>query len=133
MQGNMSDFIDDGYSEDGYIAAVAGVHGPLTFKYRPAMGQLVDKATALAGRDEWDKFWDLIPKALARDPKLLLEWDETDSKGQLVQITEANLKRIRDMKFHKIWSIIAGLRISDPLPDGTKVGRAVDLENDSKN
>lgn len=133
MQGNMSDFIDDGFSEDGYIAAAEGFHGPLKFKYRPAMAQLVDKATAMSGRDEWDKFWDVVPKALARDPKLLIEWDELDSKGQPVQITETNIKRIREVKIHKLWNIVAGLRASDPLPDGTKVGRTVDLENDSKN
>lgn len=28
-------FIDDGYSEQGHIAALAGVHGPLDFVYRP--------------------------------------------------------------------------------------------------
>ncbi|PQO45866.1 hypothetical protein [Blastopirellula marina] len=28
-------FIDDGYCEQGHIAALAGVHGPLDFVYRP--------------------------------------------------------------------------------------------------
>ena len=130
----MSDFIDDGYEEEGYIAAVDGVHGPLEFKYRPALGKLADKVLALiqGERPNWDAFWAETTKALARDPHLLKSWSETDRHGQPVPITEANLMRVRDVKFHKLWGVVSGSRPSDTRPDGTKP-RQPDLEADSKN
>jgi len=142
----MSDFLDDGYVCDGYIAESFAdikeadgslckekIHGPLRFKYRPAIGRLVDRAGTLLSQNEDDKFWELTTKALARDPKLLIEWDQVDRKGDPVAITEANLFKICNPKYHKLWAVIAGRRANDPLPGGERLPPHPDMKAESKN
>lgn len=127
------DFIDDGYTEQGYIAAVDGIHGALEFEFRPALVKLADKITGMlqTDRPNWEGFADSAAKALARDPGLLKSWSLKNGKGDAVAITEANLLRVRNQMFHKLWMIVAGQLPSDPR-DGTQKPPA-DLEADSKN
>jgi len=128
----VADFIEDGYTEQGYIAAADGIHGPLEFEYRPALAKLADRISGMlqGDRPNWDGFWDAIAKALAREPKLLQSWSLKDSKGGDVPITEANVLRCKQA--HKIWAVVTGQRASDLRPDGTRPGQP-DLEADAKN
>lgn len=127
------DFIEDGYTEQGYIAAVDGVHGPLEFEFRPALVKLADRITGMiqGERPNWEGFADAAAKALARDPGLLKSWSLKNGKGDAVPITEANCLRVRNQMFHKLWLIVAGQIPSDPR-DGTQKP-PVDLEADTKN
>jgi hypothetical protein len=129
----MADFIEDGYQESGYIAAVDGVHGPLEFEFRPALVKTADKITGLiqGSNPNWESFADAAAKALARDPGLLKSWSLKDSRGGEVKITEANCLRVRNQLFHKLWMIVAGQMPSDPR-DGTQKPPH-DLEADTKN
>ncbi len=128
----MSDYIEDSYSEKGYIAAVDGIHGPLEFEYRPALGKLADRVLALiqGERPDWVKYWDEMSKALARDPKLLLSWSLKDSKDNDVPITEANVQRCKQAS--KVWMVVCGMRPNDARPDGTRPNLP-NLEADAKN
>ena len=128
----MSDFIEDGYSETGFIAAVDGVHGALEFEFRPALFKLADRITGLiqGERADWQRFADEAAKALGQDPKLLQSWTLKDSKGNPVQITAANCLRVKNQLFHKLWLIVAGQLPSDPR-DGTQ--KPTTPEADSKN
>jgi hypothetical protein len=128
----MSDFLEDGYTERGYIAAADGLHGPLEFEYRPALGKLSDRIAALiqGERPNWDAYWDAMSKALASEPKLLLTWSLKNSKDEDVPITAANVQRCKQA--HKLWSIVCGMRPSDSRPDGSRP-KQPDLEADAKN
>ncbi|MCI0358641.1 MAG: hypothetical protein L0211_09165 [Planctomycetaceae bacterium] len=129
-----ADFIDDGYTEQGFIAAVDGVHGPLEFEFRPALVKTADKITGMiqGERVDWERFADAAAKALARDPGLLKGWSLKDSKGNAVQITEPNLLRVRNQLFHKLWMIVAGQVPSERRSDDTQPPQ-VNLEADEKN
>lgn len=130
-------FIDDGYTEQGYIAQLDNVHPALEFEYRPALVKLADKITGLiqGERPDYERFIDAAAKAMAREPGLLKSWSLRDAKGNAVQITEANLQRVRNLLFHKLWMIVAGQSPSDRRPDGTVPGdgKPANLEADAKN
>ena len=128
------DFIEDGYTERAYIAGVDRVHGPLEFEFRPALVKTADKITGMiqGERPNWDAFADAAAKALARDPGLLKSWSLKDSRGNAVPISEANLLRVRNLLFHKLWMIVALQMPSDRLPDGTQP-TAANPEADAKN
>lgn len=129
------DFIEDGYSQPGYIAAEPnGLHGPLEFEFRPALGKLADKITGMIQGENpsYEGFWDAVAKALGTDPRLLQSWSLKDSKGNAVQITAANIQRVNQLIVHKLWMIVSGHRPSDPRPDGSQPPKAT-VEADTKN
>lgn len=126
----MSDFIEDGYSEQGYIKPADGIHGELTFEFRPALGKLADKITSMitGERPNWEGFWDAVPKALAVDPGLLKSWSLKDSKGNPVPITAVNIQRTKQLLIHKLWMIVAGQMASET-PDAQRINPEADLKN----
>lgn len=129
----MSDFIDDGYTEEGYIANEEGYHGELEFTFRPALPRLADRVTALLMADKWEAFWDAAAKALASEPKLLQSWSLKGAGGQDVPITAANIQRLKPRLAHKLWSVVSGNRPSDPREGDLPAGGKIDLEGDAKN
>lgn len=125
----MSDFLDDGYTEAGYLKAVDGIHGCLEFEYRPALVKTADRITGLiqGERPDWERFADSAAKAMATDPGLLKSWSMKNRKGESVPITVDNLLRVRNQLFHKLWMVIAGQMPSDGQPSKPN------LEADAKN
>ena len=111
----MSDYIDDGYTEHGHIAAEERIHGLLDFEYRPALPAVRDRVTAHLLRDppNYDAYREAVGRALGRDPKLLQSWSLVNATGQPVEISEANLKRVKPMLLDKLWAIVSGSRASD--------------------
>lgn len=128
------DYIEDGYTETGYITAVDGIHGELRFEYRPAVGRIADRITGMiqGPNADWERWWDESSKALAVKPGLLKAWSIKDRKGNAVPITAANIQNVRQLLIHKLWMIVAGQMASDPEPLGGDASK-VDLEADSKN
>ncbi len=119
-----SDFIDDGYTENGHIDAEAGIHGPLDFEYRPMVPQV--QARTLAKKDG-DEFINAMSKELAGEKDALVKsWSLMNSKKESVPVTEANIKRLRPRLYDKLWQVVAGVRASDG-------GKPLDLEGDRKN
>lgn len=128
----MSDLIEDGYTEEGYIAAEDGIHGPLEFTFRPLLPATRDKLYGFINRDQYEQFHDAAAKTIIRDGNLV-EWSLADSKGNPAGRTEQNLKRIKPKLFDKLYAIMAGTRASDRKPDGSGGGKKVDMEGDAKN
>lgn len=134
----MSDYIDDGYEEQGYIAADEGVHGPLEFTYRPILPGQRDRVNQFIRRDpaNYEAFHEAARKALAgtKDaPARLLTWSLTDRGGQPVAITEVHVGRIKPRLFDKLWLILIGELASDRKPGADGERTKVDLEADAKN
>ena len=103
------DFIpDDGYTFDGYIAPVDGLHGELRFSYRPFLA--AEKST-------------LQHKVkMASDPTLhyadavagrLTAWSLVGPKGEGVLITAASMRRVNPPLLDKLMDIVLGLRATD--------------------
>jgi hypothetical protein len=120
-----SDYIDDGYTEEGKIAAEPGIHGPLTFEYRPMIPSVQGRLMDVRGSS--DKFVDLAAKLLCGKDGHLKAWSLVNKKKEAVEINEENLKRVRPSLFDKLWQIVANVRPSDGKD------KTVDLAADGKN
>ncbi|MFN9110311.1 MAG: hypothetical protein ACK5XN_09605 [Bacteroidota bacterium] len=105
-----SNFIRDGVSQDGFIAEVDGLHGSISFKYRPMLGQHAEL------------YADAIEKAVTADPEkgylkmvdvvaeYLQEWD------QPAELNKENVRRLKQRLMIRIYRIIRGDNKSDDRP-----------------
>lgn len=128
-----SDFIDDGYTEEGYIAAEdSGIHGPLEVSYRPILTAARDGVTKFLTRTppDYDAYAEAAQKTVARN---LSAWSLKDKSGNKVTISEANVRRLRPALFDKLWSLMGGMRASDKRPDQVDSPTLVDQEAAAKN
>jgi hypothetical protein len=133
MAPTICDFIDDGYTEEAYIAARAGFYGEHRFKYRPMLAKATAAMAEKADRSLDGSIADDRADAIA---KHLLLWDMRDSKGSLVPITAANLKRLKPTLFMRLFNLLAGYDPSDADPTAPDPAADVErksLEADAKN
>ncbi len=108
-------FIDDGYTEPGYIAAVPGFHGALEFEFRPLLAEIRDKLQRMQLNDV-AKGHKEAREELARSLK---DWNLTDRTGAKVKIAPANIARLRPMLQDKLYGILTGQMASDLKPEET--------------
>lgn len=137
-----SDFIDDGYTEDFYIAAVPGLHGALAGQRRPLLAREVSQAIHQCQQHEDNpEQVDVLCARTIADK--LVAWDLRDRQGRDVSISEANVLRMRSSLMNKLWGIVLGTRASDlapqsagrpgdPISDGGAMGDS-DVEGDLGN
>ncbi|MBE3132931.1 MAG: hypothetical protein IMZ55_05620 [Acidobacteria bacterium] len=101
---------DDGYTENGYIEAIAGLHAEMRFRYRPLLaeqrGQIMRQ---LEGLKEEEQVVRIAP-ILARQ---LQEWDLRLPDGSPVAIRESSVRRLRPAVFYRLWGIVTGTVPSD--------------------
>lgn len=110
----MRNVIDDGYVEDGYIAGQERLHGPLKFRFRPAVYEeslyfVCDRFLVKPEKEQAT-----LKAALIREK--LVEWDEVDAAGNIVHISTDNIRRLRWALFAALFGIVAGFGRPDPLP-----------------
>lgn len=96
-------FIDDGYTQDGYIAEVAGIHGPLEFTFRPMLVETRDKLDRgfLQGSADSHK------AAREEIARRLVKWSLDKEHSA------ANIGRLRPPVFDKLYAIVSGRIASD--------------------
>lgn len=120
-----SDFLDDGYTEKGYIAAEPGLHGALRFEFRP---MLLAQRTPLL--DRWEKLEPTKRDAIMAEfvTPNLLSWSLTDARGATVPISAANVLRLRPALQGKLVNVIMGLAAGDMDPEATDADRSATAE-----
>lgn len=108
--------INDGYTRHGYLAAVERMHGDLRFTYRP---MLPEETASLVG----DSFIQRNPVPQKRFAIMaaaiqgkLVEWSETDEKGEAIKITIDAVRRMPWNLFHGLFNVISGVGSSDADP-----------------
>jgi hypothetical protein len=125
-----ANYFHDGYTQNGFIAAVPLMHGSLRFTYRPALveerSQLSDAAATLKPQ-LYDR-----QAAIFTAQKLVL-WDLADVQGREVAISAEALLRLQPGLFVKLHRIVLGWIPTDVDPDwpAETVARALDDETDS--
>ena len=106
-------YIHDGYTQDGYIAAVPRLHGALRFAYRPTLveerSQLVDVASRLRAQ-----LYDRHLAAFVADK--LISWDLSDGSGVDVPVAAESILRLQPELFAKLHRIVLGRAASDVDP-----------------
>lgn len=125
----MHNFIEDGYTEAGYIAEEPGIHNDLTFSFRPIM---VAKRDALNALYLTDRHEEAISKVSEEMSRSIQSWSLVDTKGQPVVRSAANMRRIKPRLFDKLWQVLCGMKASDPRPEDPEK-QPTELEADAKN
>lgn len=106
----MENFINDGYTEAGYIAAVERMHGEMRFTYRPMLPEEVDEAQAVLDQNNVARSHGLIRGILV---KRIIDWSSD------LPVTVESLRTIRPVLWNRIYMIVAGRSPSDPDPKAT--------------
>ena len=106
----MQNFIDDGYTQAGFIAAREGMHDDLRFTYRPMLPEEVDKVQAVLERED-------VAASHAAIRGVLLE--KLKSWSDELPVTADSLRRLRPALWNRLYLIAAGRQPSDPDPKAT--------------
>ena len=111
----MQNFISDGYTEPGYIAAVDGMHGELRFTYRPMLPEEVDQIQAVLDQENVARSHEAIRGVLVRQVKT---WSDA------LPVTADSLRTIRPALWNRLYLIVSGRQPSDPDPTATPEQRS---------
>lgn len=88
--------LDDGYTESRYVSELKGVHGSLSFKYRPmspdGVALLKDQLRKLDGKDDADVQMLRMHKRFLVGQ--IVEWDARTPDGQEISVEKAMEKGI---------------------------------------
>lgn len=105
------DYIPDGYTEEGYIREVPGLHGPVRFTFRP---MLVVQRAGLFGQRTLSLPDELQDRRCADVLcAQLVSWSVTDSEGRPLAVTAENILRLKPALFQRILAIVSGVEPSD--------------------
>jgi hypothetical protein len=107
-------YIDDGYTQTGYIKAEPGAHPDCLFKYRPMLS--TPQYVFIC------ELRDALPEtAMALSYKVvatqIVSWDIHDRLNKQIDVKPEEMPRIEKRLFRKIRDVIAGLAVSDVMPD----------------
>jgi len=115
----MNNIIRDGQTRNGYIAAEPNHFGSLHFKYRPVLPALVDQVQRefdRLERSESAKAANANAHALIRG--LIVQHIESWSED--APIDGEHVGRLLYPVFNRLYTIITGLRASDPDPEANE-------------
>lgn len=106
---------DDGYTESGYIAEVAGLCPEIRFEYRPTRQEEREHLT--------DRMRKLSPNTKAANKASyaflagkLKSWNLTDADGNEVLITDGIVSQLKPFVFDRLFLIVTGQAAPDQDP-----------------
>lgn len=112
----MSAFIDDGFTEAGYICAVPGLRPACRFEYRPCISEeraaFSQKTKGLEGNE-------IESRSVLFLLERLVSWDQKGPDGVVRPITEANIRRLRPSTASRMFGIVIGTEASDADPEAS--------------
>lgn len=130
----MSDYliVDDGYTRDGFIAAIEELHGEIEFSFRPLTRDERDAVNnRMNKKAKGETTTGVMAQVICRQVK---EW----SIGDVVDLEPGVVKRMHPALLDKLYLIVAGSVPSDPKPDssdwpGATLAEETDEATDLKN
>jgi len=112
-------FIRDGFTQDGYIAAVERRHGFMRFKFRPMLPEEVEEFDVFRNENIL-KPRQVVERMAKEVASRLTAWSE-EADGKPVEISPLNLRRVRHPMLVKLYGVLAGERASDEDPEYKKL------------
>ena len=103
----MSVIIREGMTREGFVDAVARLHGSLRFVYRPMLAEEVDTLNRAIKDQPAAPGVVALAKAMAAK---LVSWSEPETP------TADMVRRVQWPVFNRLYAIIAGMAPSDPIP-----------------
>ncbi len=113
MQNEVLGFIDDGYTEQGFVRGEPGLHPDVRFEWRPSVPEELDRYNADADRLKGTELRKHAARFLAAK---LVSWDLRNGKGDVVPISLPNVLRLKDGLFMHLLRVTLGIRASDVDP-----------------
>src|SRR4051812_2127221 len=105
-----SGYIADGYTEEGYIKEVPGIHQPVRFAYRPVTHD--ERARIFEGWTALPAHQRVLRTSLALSKKIL-SWD-LQFDGKTVPCSDANTyKQLKTLLHNRLLDIVCGTTASD--------------------
>jgi len=109
----LTDYFDDGYTRDGFIAAVPRLHGALRFSYRPVLVEQRGELRAAGAKLDSRGCTRHVAAFLTSQ---LVAWSLVDRRGQPVPVEADRLLRIHPELLIKLQNIVLGFVPSDVDP-----------------
>jgi|LakMenEpi03Aug12_release.lakeMendotaPanAssembly.Ray.scaffolds.fasta_scaffold309422_2 hypothetical protein len=102
-----SNLIRDGIAQEGYIAEVEGIHGELSFTYRPMLGQKADLYTDMVAKEpNAEKAYLFVCDIVA---------DHVTGWSEAVPPSKDSMRCLKQKLLVAMYRIIRGDRASDAL------------------
>ncbi len=111
---------DDGYTEQGYIEAVRGLHGEFRFEYRPLLADQRSRILRTMSELKDEKQDVEVAKVLSQR---IVSWSIDR------QISFDQTRRLLPAVFYKVWGIVLGTSASDLDPQWDNERKAGEVEN----
>ncbi|HTU24452.1 MAG TPA: hypothetical protein VMF30_03575 [Pirellulales bacterium] len=105
-----TDLYQDGYTERGWIAAVAGRHDGLRFDYRPVLAEERHELAAAAAGMTAHEFDARLARFVAQR---IVGWDRVDALGQPAHVSAAAVQALPGEMFVRLGRIVLGTAASD--------------------
>jgi hypothetical protein len=106
-------FIDDGYTKDGHVAAKPGLHGALSFTFRPALPE--ERLQFAQAKDQDGRaYGKRAAQALDRH---IIGWDAADGRGNPVEKNQHNLLRLHPTLFVALLEQVMGYEPAEAAAD----------------
>ncbi len=117
--------IRDGYTKDGYIAAVERLHDELRFKFRPMLPEQLESLSAAVEKADASKASLLVAAAMQ---KHVTEWGETWEAPECLpaSLIVDNFRRLHPLVLAKLRRIVEGVSAGDLDPKSTSKPTEVD-------
>lgn len=108
--GKRSDYINDGYTEEGFVAAVPGLHGELRFTFRPFTVE--ERAQVTNGLRNVQPHLHNRKYAIEAAKKITA-WSLRDGADKPVEVKADTVYAIRPALFDRLIDILLGYKPSD--------------------
>lgn len=117
-------FIEDGYTNRGYIARRPQLHPAIVFEFRPMVQAQCARAKYMLEHARTPEEGEA--QAAIAIAKQLVTWDVRKRNGDHVEITTDNVLRIHPAAFYDMWCQVLGVRGPDAMP---KADNATELHS----
>jgi len=111
-----ANYFHDGYTQQGFIAAVPLMHGSLRFSYRPALVEERSQLSEAAGRLRAHVYDAHVARFAAQK---IVAWNLVDANAREVKVSAEALLRLQPELFVKLHRIVLGWVPSDVDPAWT--------------
>ena len=105
--------IEDGFTQDGFVQSVEGLHGEMRFRFRPMLPEDVEVLEVMRER-EGERDPKAVRVKLAKEMAArITAWDQMLKSNAPAPVSETVIRRLKPALQAKMYNIIAGIRPTD--------------------
>lgn len=117
--------IEDGYTQQAFVAALPNVHPALRFKFRPMLAEDRDTINDALGRMDVAASHKAVVGAMATR---IVSWSATKADGTALPVDATSIRALRPRLFDRLYSIISGREGGDSDPEQAAANYRADAD-----